>query len=104
VCFKSHFNYIKYFVIELEKELAEEKQEYDDLTSRYEQLETEHVVTKAQLTMDREKAEGTVDMAHQELTTLESELQTLRETYNAKQDEWIKEKLEMQVSFCCCFL
>lgn len=68
------------------------------LTARYEQLETEHVVTKAQLTMDRETAEGSVELAHQELTTLESELQTLRETYNAKQDDWIKEKLEMQVN------
>ncbi|XP_065335876.1 uncharacterized protein LOC135936824 isoform X2 [Cloeon dipterum] len=81
---------------ELEKDLAEERHEYEDLTVRYEQLETEHVVTKAQLTMDREKAEGSVDMAHRELTTLERELQTLRETYNAKQDEWIKEKLDMQ--------
>ncbi|CAB3375084.1 Hypothetical predicted protein [Cloeon dipterum] len=81
---------------ELEKDLAEERHEYEDLTVRYEQLETEHVVTKAQLTMDREKAEGSVDMAHRELTTLERELQTLRDTYNAKQDEWIKEKLDMQ--------
>jgi hypothetical protein len=85
------------YFAELEKELNQEKKEYDVLTARYEQLETEHVVTKAQLTMDRETAEGTVELAHQELTTLESELQTLRETYNAKQDEWIKEKLEMQV-------
>jgi hypothetical protein len=47
--------------------------------------------------MDREKAESTVDEAHQKLTTLESELQALRETYNSKQDDWIKEKLDMQV-------
>ena len=29
---------------------------------------------------------------------LEGELQTLRETYNLRQDTWIKEKLAMQVS------
>ncbi|XP_059483839.1 myosin-11 isoform X7 [Neocloeon triangulifer] len=81
---------------ELEKELAEKKHAYEDLTIQYEQLETEHVVTKAQLTMDREKAEGTVDMAHNELATLKRELQALRETYNRKQDDWIKEKLKMQ--------
>lgn len=28
---------------------------------------------------------------------IEKELQTLRETYNMKQDEWIKEKLSTQV-------
>lgn len=32
-----------------------------------------------------------------ESEALEKELQTLRETYNNKQDAWIKEKLEIQV-------
>jgi hypothetical protein len=82
----------------LENELSSERQEYEELTARYELLEEEHVVTKAQLTMDRDKAEGALTMTQQELTTLEGELQTLRETYNNKQDTWIKEKLDMQVS------
>lgn len=32
---------------------------------------------------------------------VEKELQTLRETYNTKQDEWIKEKLATQVNIEC---
>ena len=39
---------------ELEKELKSERQEYEDLTAKYEILEEEHVVTKAQLVMEKE--------------------------------------------------
>lgn len=31
--------------------------------------------------------------------TLEGELRALRETFNLRQDTWIKEKLDMQVRF-----
>jgi SMC interacting uncharacterized protein involved in chromosome segregation len=91
-------NFLFSHTIELEQELGAERQEYEELTARYELLEEEHVVTKAQLTMDRDKAESAVEMSQQELGTLEGELQTLRETYNNKQDAWIKEKLDIQVS------
>ncbi|KAF4522420.1 hypothetical protein B566_EDAN007670 [Ephemera danica] len=80
----------------LENDLSSERQEYEELTARYELLEEEHVVTKAQLTMDRDKAETALTITQQELATLDGELQTLRETYNSKQDTWIKEKLDMQ--------
>lgn len=36
-----------------------------------------------------------------EHNTIEKELKTLRETYNVRQDTWIKEKLTMQVTGCC---
>lgn len=42
------------FYLELRKELENEKQEYEDLTAKYEILEEEHVVTKAQLVMEKE--------------------------------------------------
>jgi hypothetical protein len=35
--------------------LQSEKQEYDELTNKYEQLEEEHVITKAQLVKEKEK-------------------------------------------------
>jgi hypothetical protein len=35
-----------------------------------------------------------------ELTVAENELRTLHDTYNEKQDIWIKEKLDLQVSNC----
>lgn len=41
-------------VTELEEALATERHEYEDLTAKYEILEEEHVVTKAQLVMDKE--------------------------------------------------
>lgn len=40
--------------LELEKEIENEKQEYEDLTAKYEILEEEHVVTKAKLVMEKE--------------------------------------------------
>lgn len=42
------------FCVELKVELEEEKQEYEDLTAKYEILEEEHVVTKAQLVAEKE--------------------------------------------------
>lgn len=34
-----------------------------------------------------------------EMEVLEGELQTVRDTYNNKQDIWIKEKLQIQVHY-----
>lgn len=45
-------------IAELENELTVEKKEYDELTSKYELLEEEHVVTKAKLTIEKETAQG----------------------------------------------
>lgn len=48
-------NYVIVFAVaELEKALASERQEYEDLTAKYEILEEEHVVTKAKLVMEKE--------------------------------------------------
>lgn len=41
-------------VTELEGALAAERREYEDLTAKYEILEEEHVVMKAQLVMEKE--------------------------------------------------
>lgn len=84
-------------ISELEAELAAEKQEYEDLTVKYELLEEEHVVTKAQLVMEKEHIQSQVAMGKREIENLEMELKTLRDTYNSKQDQWIKEKLDLQV-------
>lgn len=40
--------------LELEKNIENEKREYEDLTAKYEILEEEHVVTKAKLVMEKE--------------------------------------------------
>ena len=44
--------------LELEKNLAEQMQEYEDLTRKYELLEEDYVVIKAQMVMEKEQLEG----------------------------------------------
>ncbi|PSN34391.1 hypothetical protein C0J52_15173 [Blattella germanica] len=56
----------------LEEQLKSEKQEYEDLTAK-QLLSTEN-----------------------EMESSENELRTVRETFNTKQDAWIKEKLDLQ--------
>jgi len=70
---------------------------HEDLTVKYELLEEEHVVTKAQMVMEREKIQSQLMSATRENETLNMELKALRETYSTKQDSWIKEKLNLQV-------
>ncbi|XP_066971723.1 early endosome antigen 1 isoform X12 [Macrobrachium rosenbergii] len=89
----------------LEKKNAVDKQELADLQNKYELLEEEFVVQKAQYTTALENKElSTVRENNQQdfaalkkdHDTIEIELRTLRETYNLRQDTWIKEKLDMQ--------
>ncbi|KAJ4435370.1 hypothetical protein ANN_17984, partial [Periplaneta americana] len=80
----------------LEEALTGERQEYEDLTAKYEILEEEHVVTKAQLVMDREKIEAQLLSTKRELVAAGNELRALRDTFSGKQDSWIKEKLDLQ--------
>ncbi|CAH0389369.1 unnamed protein product [Bemisia tabaci] len=80
----------------VEQSLTEERKNYEELTAKYEQLEQEHVATKSQFVMEKETLLSRLAVNEQEARSLESELRALRETYNKKQDEWIKEKLEIQ--------
>lgn len=47
--------------------------------------------------MEKESLTGQLQTTKKEMETVEKELQALRETYNSKQDNWIKEKLDIQV-------
>ncbi|XP_008487127.1 intracellular protein transport protein USO1-like, partial [Diaphorina citri] len=80
----------------LEDTLVQERQEYEDLTNRYDILEGEHVDIKASLVKEKENNHGRLQQTQKELREATAELKTLRETYNSKQDAWIKEKLQMQ--------
>ncbi|CAG9855281.1 unnamed protein product [Phyllotreta striolata] len=81
---------------DLESTVTKERRKYDELTAKYEILEEEHVITKAKLVMERETLESQNKNLKREMEQLENELRTLRETYNKKQDIWIKEKLELE--------
>nr|CAH0112438.1 unnamed protein product [Daphnia galeata] len=81
---------------ELELELEREHQEYEDLTAKYDLLEEDYLVIKAKLVMDKQNIEREYLSLKKEHDTVEGELRTLRETFNLRQDTWIKEKLDMQ--------
>jgi hypothetical protein len=53
----NHCYFPHYILVELEKESAEYKQEYEDLQAKYDLLEEDYVVVKAQLTMEKEQIE-----------------------------------------------
>ncbi|XP_060537049.1 uncharacterized protein LOC132708624 isoform X2 [Cylas formicarius] len=89
-------NYFRDSIDKLERSVAEEKQKYNDLTAKYEILEEEHVVTKAKLVMENETLNHQYNSLRKECEQLEGELKTLRETYNTKQDAWIKDRLELE--------
>ncbi|CAG0901816.1 unnamed protein product [Cyprideis torosa] len=72
----------------LENELTLKSREFEDLKKKHEALEEDYVVIKSQLQCGERG-----DRSH-----LEDELKRLRETFTQRQDNWIKEKLEMQAS------
>jgi hypothetical protein len=69
-------------ILELESNLNEEKQKYQNLTVKYEILEEEHVVTKAKLIMEKETMENQLSNMKSEVEKLEAELKALKKTYN----------------------
>ncbi|CAG4979227.1 unnamed protein product [Parnassius apollo] len=83
-------------VKKLEHSLAVEKAEYEELTSKYELLEEEHVVTKARLTVEKEQAQGELLHVRKELNTTLAELKSLQEKLDSQSSIWSKEKSELQ--------
>lgn len=63
---------------ELQVELDRDKKRYTDLTGKYEQLEEEHVLIKAQLTTDKEKLQTTLNSTRSQLHDIDSDLSKLR--------------------------
>nr|XP_042908856.1 myosin heavy chain, skeletal muscle [Parasteatoda tepidariorum] len=80
----------------MEQEGDKMREEYDHLTSRYDQLEDEFVKTKSKLIQEKEQAEASLIRIRKEHNELSFEMTSLKESYNSRQDAWIKEKLELQ--------
>ncbi|CAK1544634.1 unnamed protein product [Leptosia nina] len=80
----------------LEHTLAVEKAEYEELTSKYELLEEEHVVTKARLTVDKEQAQGELLHCQKELSDALAELKSLQESLSSQTSSWKSEKTQLQ--------
>ncbi|KAG7162848.1 SOGA3-like [Homarus americanus] len=81
---------------DLEKVKGQESKKRQELQTKYDLLEEDFVVQKAQFTMNNEGIQQDYNSLKKEHSTIETELRTLRDTYNLRQDTWIKEKLDMQ--------
>ncbi|KAF2357410.1 Protein SOGA [Trinorchestia longiramus] len=81
---------------DLEKTKKKEHQELVDLQVKYDLLEEDFVVQKAQYSSNKGGSSEDYKTLKVEYDTIEEELKKLRETYNLRQDTWIKEKLSMQ--------
>merc|ERR1712223_1654520 len=64
--------------------------------SKHELSEEQLVIAKAKLTTEVEELQGEHQNVLKEYDTIKGELSALRQTYNNKADEWIKEKLDLQ--------
>ena len=77
----------------LNNELTSLKKEKADLQKKHENLEEDFVVLKAKLTMEKDEMSSSIQ---DDYHTIKGELVALRQTYNDKSDEWIKQKLDLE--------
>lgn len=69
---------------DLQLELDTDRKRYSELTGRYEQLEEEHVLIKAQLTTDKENLQATLTTTKSKLSDADNDLvKTKREKIDA---------------------
>ncbi|CAN7998725.1 unnamed protein product [Ixodes hexagonus] len=81
---------------QMEKDAAKEREEYDDLTSRYELLEEEFLSMKNKLTMEKDTLDAALKQLRKEHERISNELKTIRDNFNARQEVYSREKLEFQ--------
>ena len=77
----------------LNNEISTLKKEKADLQKKHETLEEDFVVLKAKLTMEKDEMSSNIQ---DDYHTIKGELVALRQTYNDKSDEWIKQKLDLE--------
>merc|ERR1712098_746516 len=85
-----------YEVTKLNRELDTLKKEKAEVVKKHEQLEEEYVVLKAKLTMEKDDMSSGYGNMKDDYNTIKGELMALRQTYNSKSDEWIKDKLDLE--------
>lgn len=82
---------------ELERELDQERQEYDEMTNKYELLEEEFLSVKSRLVTEKEQVQANFGTIKRDYEAALAELKSLRDTFNVRQDNWIKERLDFNV-------
>merc|ERR1711915_924883 len=83
-------------VTKLNREIETLKKEKGEVVKKHEQLEEEYVVLKAKLTMEKDDMSSGYGNMKDDYNTIKGELVALRQTYNSKSDDWIKEKLDLE--------
>jgi len=83
-------------VTKLNKDIETLKKEKSEVTKKHEQLEEEFVVLKAKLTMEKDDMSSGYGNMKDDYNTIKGELMALRQTYNSKSDDWIKDKLDLE--------
>lgn len=81
---------------QMEKDAAKEREEYDDLTSRYELLEEEFLSMKNKLTLEKDQLGAALKQLRKEHERISNELKTVRDNFNARQEVSSREKTEFQ--------
>ena len=76
----------------INKEIKELKEQI----AKHENSEEQLVIAKARLTTDKEELEYNFNSLQHDFDQINGELSTLRQTYNNKADEWVKEKLDLK--------
>merc|ERR1719300_1137294 len=80
----------------LNRDIETLKKEKGEVVKKHEQLEEEYVVLKAKLTMEKDDMSSGYGNMKDDYNTIKGELVALRQTYNNKSDDWIKEKLDLE--------
>merc|ERR1719420_2399568 len=86
----------QYETSKLNREVEALKKEKAEVVKKHEQLEEEYVVLKAKLTMEKDDMSSGYGNMKDDYNTIKGELMALRQTYNTKSDEWIKDKLDLE--------
>ncbi|XP_077519344.1 uncharacterized protein LOC144129224 [Amblyomma americanum] len=81
---------------QMEKDAAKEREEYDDLTTRYELLEEEFLSMKNNLTLEKDQLDAALKQLRKEHERISAELRSVKETLNARQELYTREKTEFQ--------
>ncbi|XP_074603575.1 uncharacterized protein LOC141857068 [Brevipalpus obovatus] len=83
-------------VANYDRQTSKLRQEYDDLTTRYEMLEQEFVATKTKALKEKDDLMSSLNSMRRSVDEDRREATKLRETYSQKQEEWIREKIDLQ--------
>ena len=94
--FEAHEFEAKQKISSLEKELTREKENYDEITSKYDLLEKDFVDMKSRLIKEKEVLVEAIETIKKSYDQKLIEIKSLKETLQNRQEIWFKEKFNFQ--------